>query len=75
MFGQVLTWQDPQMAALGSSSAEGSSSLLVELLGDHGFVLVSSLLLAVSLRLLEQQSGKTATAEGVQVTVHNKWGM
>lgn len=78
MFGQVLTWQDPQMAALGS--AEGSSSgLLVEMLGEHGFILVSSLMLAVGLRLLEQQQQRRQEqkwdhVEGVTTTVH-KWGM
>ena len=68
MFGQVLTWQDPQMAALGSAGT------LVDLLGENGFILVSSVLLAVGLQLLEQQQQQHYNNEGVTTTVH-KWGM
>ena len=72
MFGQVLTWQDPQMAALGS--AEEGGLLLVEWLGENGFILVSSVLLAVGLQLLEQQQQQQQDNDGVTTTVH-KWGM
>jgi len=84
MFGSVLVWQDPQMAAYSSSSNDGGL-LLLELFGEQGLVLVSSMVLIMGLKFLERQQQQMLQQQqkpspddnmgaSIPLTVQ-KWGM